>query len=289
MPLPKHMAMRFMDSKAPRSRRRNPRRNGFRRLWPSARTRRRWLGTVRAAPAGAQVVFALIAVLATLLALNWIYQVVRKPSELWFPVSGAFYKTPAQTWKAYGALFEAHATGLITPELLAALAQVEGTGNPVVRTYWRWSMQSKPFEIYRPASSAVGMYQITDGTFAQARQYCVHDHVAVEDGPWHQFGTCWFNGLYTRTRASDAVEMTSAYLDRTTTKTLQRLRITDATLRHKQDLAAVIHLCGSGSGTRYAKRGFRLDAGQRCGDHDAKTYLARVNAVREVFRRLSSE
>ena len=27
----------------------------------------------------------------------------------------------------------------MTPELLAALAQVEGSGNPVARTYWRWS------------------------------------------------------------------------------------------------------------------------------------------------------
>lgn len=245
--------------------------------------------TLRSAPAGTQYMLGLVAALSIVLAVNWIYQVIRKPSELMFPLSGAFYKTPPQTWEAYGALFEAHATSLMTPALLAALAQVEGTGNPVVRTYWRWSMQSKPFEIYRPASSAVGMYQITDGTFAEARRYCVHDHVAVQDGPWHRFGTCWFNGLYARTRASDAIEMTSAYLDRRTSATLERLRVADATLRQKQDLAAVIHLCGSGSGQQYAKRGFRLVAGQRCGDHDAKAYLARVNAMRDVFLGLSRE
>ncbi len=27
--------------------------------------------------------------------------------------------------------------------------------------------------MYRPASSAVGMYQITDGTFAEARHLCI--------------------------------------------------------------------------------------------------------------------
>ena len=43
-----------------------------------------------------------------------------------------------------------------------------GTGNPVARTYWRWRATPEPFEVYRPASSAVGMYQITDGTFAEA-------------------------------------------------------------------------------------------------------------------------
>ena len=115
-------------------------------------------------------------------AVNWTYQVVRKPSELWFPVSGSFYKDPAETWRAYGSLFERHSTAVMTPDLLAALAQVEGSGNPVVRTYWRFSLTHEPFEIFRPASSAVGMYQITDGTFAIARRYCVHRHLVVGRG-----------------------------------------------------------------------------------------------------------
>ena len=42
-----------------------------------------------------------------------------------------------------------------------------------------------PFEVYRPASSSVGMYQTTDGTFERAKRYCIHDHVVVEQGPWH--------------------------------------------------------------------------------------------------------
>ena len=57
----------------------------------------------------------------------------------------------------------------MTPELLAALAQVEGAGNPVARTYWRWRLSWNPLELYRPASSAVGMYQITDATFQEAK------------------------------------------------------------------------------------------------------------------------
>ena len=105
------------------------------------------------------------------LAVNWVYQVVHKPTELLFPVSGTLYKSPPETWREYSSLFDKYSTDIMSPELLAALAQVEGSGNPIVRTYWRWSWVPHPFEVYRPASSAVGMYQLTDGTFAQAKHF----------------------------------------------------------------------------------------------------------------------
>lgn len=252
-------------------------------LWPSAPLRRRWLQAFRRAPLPVQIVVGTAAVFTLWLAVNWTYQVIRKPSELFFPVSGTLYKTPAETWRQYAPIFEQHATRVITPDFLAALAQVEGSGNPVVRTYWRWSLTTQPFEVYRPASSAVGMYQITNGTFAEARRYCIHDHQVVEDGPWHQLRSCWFNGLYARVVPSHAVELTSAYLDRRVDDALRRHRITAASLRQKQELAAVIHLCGAGAGEGYARRNFRLLAQQRCGDHDVRGYLSRVRAMQSVF------
>jgi hypothetical protein len=221
---------------------------------------------------------------AAFLATNWGYQVVRKPSELWFPVSGAFYKDPRETWNAYGTLFRRHSTAIMTPELLAALAQLEGSGNPVVRTYWRWSLTREPFEIYRPASSAVGMYQITDGTFDEARRYCIHDHRVVADGPWYAWRSCWFNTLYTRTVPSHAVELTSAYLDRAVADLVGTRA--DVTLAQKQTLAAMIHLCGAGAGAGFVRRGFRFTAGQHCGAHDARAYVARVETLRRSFARL---
>jgi hypothetical protein len=132
------------------------------------------------------------------------------------------------------------------------------------------------------------MYQITDGTFREAKRYCIHDHVVVEDGPWNDVRSCWLNSLYTRVVPSHAVELTSALLDRNVASILQRHRIASATLQQKQDLAAVIHLCGAGAGDAYARRGFRLTADQRCGDHDVRGYLARVNAMQRVFGRLAS-
>jgi hypothetical protein len=215
--------------------------------------------------------------------LNGAYQVVRKPSELFFPVSGTLNKTPAETWRQYAPLFKKYSTNAISAELLAALAQVEGSGNPVVRTYWRWSFAPGPFDVYRPASSAVGMYQITDGTFAEARRYCIHDHAAAEDGPWNDWRSCWLNSLYTRVVPSHAVELTSAYLDRSVSAVLQRHNLRFVPMERKQELAAVIHLCGAGAGDAYAKRGLRLLEGQRCGDHEARGYVARVNGMKRVF------
>jgi hypothetical protein len=224
----------------------------------------------------------------TWLAVNWTYQAIRKPSELFFPVSQTLNKTPTETWGQYAPIFRRHSTAVITPALLAALAQVEASGNPVARTYWRWRVSLHPFEVYRPASSAVGMYQITDGTFDEARRYCIHDHVVVADGPWHDRKSCWFNALYARVVPSHAVELTSAYLDRRITDILARQRITSATIAQKQNLAALIHLCGAGAGDAFARRGFRLRPGQRCGDHDAAGYLDRIDRMKRLFRHLAT-
>jgi hypothetical protein len=241
----------------------------------------RGLRLLLVAPLAVRLVVIGILLVALWSAVNWLYHVARKPTELFFPVSGILVKTPGETWYRYGSLFEAHSTAVITPDLLAAIAQVEASGDPVARTYWRWQFTWNPLAIYRPASSAVGMFQITDPTFAEARRYCIHDHAVAEDA-------CWFRSLYTRVVPSHAVEMTSALLDRTVTSTLARRGIARATLAQKQDLAAVIHLCGAGAGDAYARRGFRFTAGQRCGDHDPRAYLAKVNTLRRQFVRLAA-
>jgi hypothetical protein len=256
--------------------------------WPTARTRRRWLKGFRRTPGAMRLVVLSTVFVVLFFAVNWTYQVIRKPSELFFPISGQFYKDPAQTWRAYGKIFERHSTAVMTPDLLAALAQVEGSGNPVVRTYWRFSLTHEPFEIFRPASSAVGMYQITDGTFAIARRYCVHRHRVVEEGPWYDFKSCWLNELYTRTVPSHAVEMTAAYLDRGVAQVLARHPSLRATLEQKQTLATMMHLCGAGAAAEYARRGLKVTARQRCGTHDAHSYVERVMSMQRRFKVLAS-
>jgi hypothetical protein len=259
-----------------------------RRVQRRVQLHRRVLRAIVAAPLAVRVLVGAVVIVVAWSAVNWVYQTIRKPTELFFPVSDALAKSPSETWRTYGPLFSKHSTAVITPELLAALAQIEGSGNPVARTYWRWRPTRNPFELYRPASSAVGMYQITDGTFREAKRYCIHDHVVVEDGPWDDVRSCWFNNLYTRVVPSHAIELTAALLDRGVAQVMARRRIATATLRQKQDLAALIHLCGAGAGNAYAARKFRLTAGQRCGDHDGNAYLAQVNGLQRRFAGLAA-
>ena len=244
-----------------------------------------FLGAVWAAHPAIGLPVAAVLVLVMWLSVNWLYHTIHKPTELLFPLDEAFDKSAAETWRAYGPLFREHATAIITPELLAALAQLEGSGNPIARTYWRWKASWNPLEWYQPASSAVGMYQITFGTFQTAKRYCVHDHIVVEDGPWHDVHSCWFNRFYTRVLPSHAIELTAALLDRQVTSIISSRSIS---LQRKQDLAAIIHLCGASVGQLYVARGFRLKPGQRCGDHDVRTYLDKVQTAKQSFARLSA-
>jgi hypothetical protein len=83
--------------------------------------------------------------------------------------------------------------------------------------------------------------------------------------------------------------MTAALLDRNVARILDRNRMTTASLQQRQNLAAVIHLCGDGAGDVYARLNFRFRRGQRCGDHDPRHYLAQVNALKSQFARLAKE
>ena len=273
-------------------RKRHGRRRTLKTLWRVLRARwrifRRVTKAVLASPPTLRALVISAAVLLLWLGINWAYHAYNKPTEVFFPLDDALDKSPRETWRQYRSLFREHSTSVITPELLAALAQVEGGGNPVARTYWRWNLSWNPLEWYRPASSAVGMYQITDGTFQEAKRYCIHDHVVVEDGPWHDMKSCWFNTLYTRVVPSHAIELTAALLDRRVAQAMGARRSGSITLQKKQALAAMIHLCGAGAGRTYAARGFRLSPHQRCGDHDVRAYLIRVNAMKDQFARLAS-
>ncbi len=218
--------------------------------------------------------------------LNWIYQVIRKPGEVLAPVSASLSKSPEFTWRSYGPLFEKYSTVIISPELLAALAQVEGSGNPIAHTYWRWQWSWNPFEIYRPASSALGMFQITDGTFAEARKYCIRDHEIVTDGPWYDLESCWLNRFYTRTLPSHATEMTAAYLHVSVLDALGDRRAAKVSRAQQEKLAAVIHLCGLKRGEAWVAHGFRITPGERCGAHSVRQYLTQVDLLKRQFARL---
>jgi len=235
-----------------------------------------------AAPSGMRIFVIAATILAVFSATNFAYHVVRQPTELFFPVSGAFNKKPAQTWQQYAPLFREYSTAAITPELLAALAQVESAGNPLASTYWRWGLTWNPFTVYEPASSAVGMYQMTDAALAEARRYCIYHHTVVEEG-------CPLEGLYTRVVPSHAIVLTAVFLDRNVTAILSHQRSPAASPQKKQEVAAIIHLCGPASAKAFVRHGFYLTDRERCGDHDVATYLAQVNMLKQEFLRLAAD
>ena len=125
------------------------------------------------------------------------------------------------------------------------------------------------------------MYQMTDAAFADARRYCIRHHAVVQDG-------CWFNGLYTRALPSHAIELAAVFLDRNVAAILARRPSSTASQQQKEALAAVVQLCGAAPAKTFAHRGFHLIAGERCGDHDAATYVANVNAMKQAFRRIAA-
>jgi hypothetical protein len=126
------------------------------------------------------------------------------------------------------------------------------------------------------------MYQMTDAAFADARRYCIRHHTVVEEG-------CSFNGLHTRVVPSHAIDLTAVFLDRKVTATLSHRPKATAGPQQKQKLAAIIHLCGAGLAKAFARRGFHLTAGERCGDHDVATYLAHISDMKREFLRLADD
>jgi hypothetical protein len=166
--------------------------------------------------------------------------------------------------------------------LLAALAQVESSGNPVARTYWRWRWSLNPFAIYQPASSAVGLFQTIDAAQAEAARFCIRGNAVVDTG-------CGFTSLTIRAIPSHAIELTSVYLDRHVADVLARAGDATASPQQRQDLAAFIHLCGAGPATAFARRNFRMIVGERCGDHLVAAYLARVNAMKREFLHFAAD
>jgi hypothetical protein len=242
------------------------------------RTRRK----LARAPRWVRIV-GVVAILLVIFALaNLVYQVIRKPTELFFFVGHRLDKEPAETWRQYGPLFRSFSTSTITPELLAALTQIESSGNPVDRTYWRWRWSFNPFAIYQPASSAVGLTQMTDGAYAEAARFCIRDHAVTDTG-------CGFTSLYVRALPSHAIELASIYLDRNVTDVLARAGDVKPSPSERQDLAAFIHLCGGGPATAFARRKFQMNTDERCGDHLVSSYVARVDAMKRQFQRLAAD
>ena len=185
----------------------------------SWRKRAQWLQSkLKALPMTIRVVVLSLVLVAVFFVTNLVYHVLHKPTELFSPMSGRFNKTPIETWRAYAPLFREYSTASISPELLAALAQVESAGNPIANTYWRWHLTWNPYAVYKPASSGAGMYQMTDAALAEAQGYCILHHTVVED-------SCSSRALYSRVVPSRAAELRQAKPNSLTVRPAEKMHL----------------------------------------------------------------
>jgi hypothetical protein len=123
---------------------------------------------------------------------------------------------------------------------------------------------------------------MTDPALSEAARFCVRGNAVTESG-------CGSTFFYVRVIPSHAIELASVYLDRNVALVLSLAGDVKASREQKQDLATIVHLCGAGPATAYARRKFQMISAERCGDHLVAGYLARVNAMKRQFVRLAAE
>lgn len=223
--------------------------------------------------------FKLLILGLLLLFTNLVFQFYKKPAEIIGLFDVWFHKTPFETWTAYSSEFKDKSTNILTPDLLAALAQIESNGNPIARTYWKWRATKDLGRLFSPASSAAGMYQITDGTFNEAKDFCIEDQRAIRN---RVNGECFGNIFYSRLIPSHAIEMTAARLHYYTREILGRMANT-LDRPSQQAVAISIHLCGVERARVLTRNHSTYNKSVTCGDHNLRRYIEKVRHLQRQF------
>ncbi|MCB0348754.1 MAG: hypothetical protein KDD37_07955 [Bdellovibrionales bacterium] len=227
--------------------------------------------------------YYLIAGLALgILALNIILGVIRKPAHLLNPISKLFYKVPSQTWNSYKDVFSSYETDILDAHFLAALAQTESSGNPIATAYWQFSFKQDILSIFQPASSSIGLYQMTYDTFEDAKRFCFLNGEVRADDNRANLKICWKNNFRFRFLVSDSVSLTSARLHYYTQKVLKKYKGAVSKLKQQQ-LAAIIQLCGPNRASSFIRNGFSVKSMGLCGSHSVPAYVARVFKYKKIF------
>jgi hypothetical protein len=233
----------------------------------------------------AQQTFLLVAALISVLLIlagNFAYQIYRKPADLLNLLGFGKAKTLQQTWKSYKPYFYRYSIGFITPEYLAALAQTESAGNPFATPKWRLKFAQDWSRFYSPESTAVGLFQLTNPTFAKASQFCVRDGEILRAAKFGTPKSCWFNWTYLRISPKDSTQIVSAHLYQETGETLGSLydKVSDQT---KRRVASLIHLCGRAKANEFLKRKFNLEKLGLCWSYNPSAYIHRVEFYERHF------
>ncbi len=199
--------------------------------------------------------------------INFLVQLYRKPSETLSFFAFLHYKSPSETWSSYGSHFVASEKFGLEAELMAALAQKESSGSPWASPSWQFNFRPRnAFDLYRPASSAVGLFQFTRGTYQDVQKLCKNRD--CPDLGWT---------LPTRLAPGESIEKAAQNLHRE----LRRLDARGGASWTR--LAPVVHLCGAAIAAKVHKQG--LKSVTRCGSHNLSAYLRDVEKLRRQFAR----
>jgi hypothetical protein len=224
----------------------------------------------------------ILGIVVGLFLLNVIVGVVRKPAHLLTPITKYFYKVPSQTWDSYQGIFETYETQTLDASFLAALAQAESAGNPIATPYWEFTFQQDILSFFRPASSSLGLYQMTYDTFQDAKRFCFVDGRIAVDAKKSDLKNCWQNDFKFRFSASDSVHLTSARLSYYTESSLRKQGVKASRLQ-RQQTAAIIQLCGPGKAQEFIRSGFNVKKMGACGSHSVSAYIKRVFSYKKTF------
>jgi hypothetical protein len=219
------------------------------------------------------VVSGTLILVGSFFALNFLVQIARKPAEALGILGLGKSRSIAETWHDFSRDFQRHATEIASPTFLAAMAQVESSGNRLATPKWRFRWSGGVWSWFAPESTSVGLFQLTNGAYERAKKFCIHKGQVVRVGPWRDWDSCWFNWAYLRISASDSIEMTSAYLHHEVMTSLAGQR---TSLKNQRRLAAVIHLCGPGRARGFIRSGFALGSAGHCGRHNVQKYVETI-------------
>lgn len=213
-------------------------------------------------------------------------QLVQKPAHLLSFASSYFYKTPYETWKTYHADFKKYQTSTTPSYVLAAIAQVESSGNPIATPKWEWNFKNSWHSLYSPVSSSVGLYQFTTPTFNRAAKFCVHEGKLYSKVEAHQIlHPCWWSRFGFRLSASSSIRTASAYLHKEVSELLKRFNMSHLGVRSKSRLAMVVHLCGKHKASLLLQKRSLHSLGY-CGRHKVSKYIKKAEQLTRKFKSL---
>ncbi len=227
--------------------------------------RRSWKWRLLTNPKGMAVALVILYVLT-----NFFVQLYRKPAEILSFAAFLHYKTPEENWSAYQEYFLNAEKYGIQAETLAALAQAESSGSPWATPRWTFNWWPREaFDFYRPQSSAVGLFQFTNGTYEAVRRRCSVAENKCPDLGWT---------APTRLSASESIERAAQNLHR------ELMNIAPKNKNSWTHLAPLVHLCGSGVARKVARNGTPQTL--RCGSHNALAYVREIDSLARRMKKI---